>query len=77
MAFSEATKRATYNRAGGKCECKITRFGTHNARCNQPLGSNWHAHHKMAVTSGGSDDLENCLAMCIACYQKILTFGKS
>lgn len=75
MAFSEQTKADAYRRAGGKCECTMGVCG-HSGRCNKQLGSNWHAHHKTAVASGGQDTLSNLLAMCIPCHQNTRTYGR-
>jgi len=66
MAFSETTKQAAFDRAGGKCEkCgkKVT-MGT----CE--------AHHKTSVNSGGSDALSNCMILCPPCHQATRTYGK-
>ena len=75
MAFSQDTKDRAYRRAGGRCECEMTSCG-HRGRCNQPLGSNWHAHHRKAVASGGNDTLGNCLAMCISRHENTRTYGR-
>jgi len=75
MAFSEATKLAANRRAGGQCECTMT-ICDHRGRCTNRLGTNWHAHHKTSVASGGTDDLSNCLAMCIPCHENTRTYGR-
>jgi len=76
MAFSDATKRAAWLRAGGRCECTRIMCGHVGYRCNAPLVAyGWHAHHKTAVASGGGDDLGNCEALCIACHKSTGTYG--
>ena len=79
MAFSEAVREAAYHRAGGKCECTMNGCSDHRAgaRCNNPLGNEWHAHHKTSVAAGGADDLGNCLAMCVPCHKNTRTYGRS
>lgn len=76
MAFTEATRQAAYRRAGGRCECAMS-VCRHSGRCNQPLGRNWHAHHRHSVAAGGDDGLSNCVAMCITCHQNTRTYGRS
>lgn len=76
MAFPQSVKDAAYNRAGGKCECTMTRCG-HTGRCNKSLSSGWHAHHRTAVSSGGDDTLGNCQAMCIPCHQNTGSYGRN
>ena len=29
----------------------------------------WHAHHVQAPSEGGSDELDNCEALCIPCHE--------
>jgi len=29
----------------------------------------WHAHHVRATSEGGSDELDNCEALCIPCHE--------
>lgn len=74
MAFSQETKDAAWRRAGGKCECTRITCSHHAGRCNAGL-SKWHAHHRTAVTSGGSDELSNCEALCITCHQNTGSYG--
>ena len=73
MAFSRDTKDAAWRRAGGKCECTRTTC-RHTGRCNAKLDK-WHAHHKTAVSSSGSDALSNCEALCVPCHQNTGTYG--
>ena len=75
MAFSEDTKKDAWRRVGGKCECTRTTCGHHTGRCNARLDK-WHAHHKTAVSSGGSDVLSNCEALCVPCHQNTGTYGR-
>ena len=70
MAFSEDTKHAAYQRAGGRCECLRQSCSAHDAgRCGRLLMAGWHAHHVRAPSEGGSDELENCEALCIPCHE--------
>jgi 5-methylcytosine-specific restriction endonuclease McrA len=78
MAFSEETKQAAYKRAGGRCECRRLACTVHKTvHCGAgPLASgDWHAHHKTAVASGGSDALSNCEVLCIPCHKQTQTYG--
>lgn len=76
MAFSEATKQAAFNRAGGQCECDRLSCTVHRTiRCGARLTGRWHAHHKTAVSSGGDDSLSNCQALCIPCHEQTQTYG--
>ena len=46
MAFSEETKHAAYQRAGGRCECLRQSCAAHYAgRCGRLLMAGWHAHY--------------------------------
>jgi len=85
MAFSKTTVDAAWKRADGKCEC---RRSTHNhpyTRCGKTLvyenrgkdGARgaWEAHHKTAVSSGGSDALSNCEILCVDCHKKTGSYG--
>jgi hypothetical protein len=79
MAFSEATKAQAYARAGGRCECTMSVCSDRRAgvRCNKSLSGEWHAHHKTSLDAHGTDDLGNCLAMCIPCHKNTRTYGRS
>lgn len=70
MAFSNATVLAAWQRAGGRCECGRSSCGHGPWKCGKVLNwksrgndyapGGWEAHHKVAVSSGGSDSLSNC-----------------
>jgi 5-methylcytosine-specific restriction endonuclease McrA len=77
MAFSDETKQAALKRAGYQCECARLTCNVHSSvHCTTKLRTgNWHAHHKTAVASGGSDALSNCQALCIPCHEKTQTYG--
>jgi 5-methylcytosine-specific restriction endonuclease McrA len=77
MAFSQETKQAAFIRAGGQCECRRLLCTEHTTvRCTTKLtAGHWHAHHKTAVASGGSDALSNCEALCIPCHEQTPTYG--
>jgi 5-methylcytosine-specific restriction endonuclease McrA len=78
MAFSETTKQAAFNRAGGQCECRRLSCNVHaTLRCTTKLAGRWHAHHRTAVASGGDDSLNNCEALCIPCHKQTETYGAS
>ena len=52
MVFSEETKRAAYERAGGRCECLRQSCAAHYAgRRGRPLTDGWHAHRVRARTA--------------------------
>lgn len=86
MAFSDATVKQAWERAGGRCECQRSRHNHgYTGKCdklllwsargndNSPYG--WEAHHKTAVSSGGSDYLSNCEILCIDCHKKTESYG--
>lgn len=79
MPFSDATKRAVYDRAKGQCECTRTHDGAdaphHGGRCTSLFtfasGSGltdwWDAHYVRPEGEGGAE-LENAEALCGTCY---------
>ena len=78
MAFPESVRQAAYERAGGRCECKRRSCTCHrrNDRCYKKLRRpHWHAHHRTAVSSGGSDTLGNCEILCVECHKNTGTYG--
>jgi len=77
MAFSETTKQAAFDRAGGQCECRRLSCTVHKTvRCGTKLtAGRWHAHHVTAVAAGGSDSLSNCEALCIPCHEQTASYG--
>lgn len=84
MDFSESTKDEAYKRSGGRCECHREHTNKINAphysgRCASTFSrhGNWHAHHKIAVKSGGDNTLSNCEAICVKCHELTKTFGAS
>ena len=65
MAFSAAVRQQIYTNAGGKCE-----------KCGTSLaGKDWEAHHKVRVSSGGSDTASNGRALCKPCHGKMYGSG--
>ena len=83
MAFSETIKDQAYQRSGGRCECTRKHEGLtaphHGGRCPVTFtrhGGKWEAHHKVSVSSGGSDTLSNCEVLCLECHQLTRTFGR-
>jgi len=84
MAFTESTKDTAYKRSGGRCECTRQHSGRtdaphHGGRCfiTFPRNGNWQAHHKTAVSAGGSDSLSNCEVLCTKCHELTRTYGNS
>lgn len=87
MAFSDLTIRQAWQRSGGRCECERSSHGHgYTGRCTQRLMFNlrgndyspygWEAHHKTAVSSGGSDALSNCEILCMSCHKKTGSYGR-
>ena len=86
MAFSDAVVRAAWQRAGGRCECGRSSCGHGPWRCgkvlnwysrgNDYVSGGWEAHHKIAVSSGGSDTLSNCEILCISCHKNTGSYGR-
>jgi len=76
MAFSQETKEAAYQRAGGRCECTMKGCSHHTGRCTATLRGGWHAHHRTSQAAGGSDSLSNCQAMCVTCHRNTGTYGQ-
>lgn len=60
----------------GVCTMSVCDHPTLFGRCYAPLANGWHAHHKHSVAAGGSDDLSNCLAMCVSCHERTRTYGR-
>lgn len=86
MAFSEKTVRDAWFRAGGRCECGRKTCGHGSWRCGKILNwgsrgddytiGGWEAHHKVAVSSGGSDALSNCEILCMRCHKNTASYGR-
>lgn len=76
MAVSEETRKKLYQRAGGRCECRMRVCSHHHAgtRCPHKLNPGWEAHHR---TAGGPDNLDNLDAMCVTCHKNTRTYGRS
>lgn len=75
MAISEETKKALYQRAGGRCECTMINCDHGDRRCSRSLSVGyWDAHHR---TAGGPDTLSNLTAMCATCHKNTRTYGRS
>lgn len=83
MAFSEDIVKQAWQRASERCECKRERCG-HYGRCNKYLlwisrgaesDYGWEAHHRTAVSSGGSDTLDNCEILCQMCHKNTGSYG--
>ena len=83
MTFSETLKDQAFAGSGGRCKCRRQHDGLnaphHGGRCPTTFtryGSQWEAHHRVAVTAGGSDSLSNCEVLCLACHQLTRTYGR-
>jgi hypothetical protein len=83
--FPKDIVAAAFDRAGGRCECRLIRHGHYRIRCNKRLawknrGRNkrgpgrWEAHHKNA---NGRGVLSNCEIHCVACHAQTYTFGRT
>lgn len=77
MAFSEETKEAARSRAGFQCECRRSNCHGYGRCTTRLVTGRWHAHHKTAVSVGGSDALSNCEALCIPCHENTYSYGRS
>jgi 5-methylcytosine-specific restriction enzyme A len=68
--FSVKTKRERLKQSGGFCEAEGPEYGLDRGqRCNSELARGVEFDHFHAVSNGGSADLENCRAVCIACHR--------
>jgi len=75
MAISEETKKALFQRAGGRCECTMQVCDHSGRRCGRGLSAGyWEAHHR---TAGGPDTLSNLIAMCATCHKNTRSYGRS
>lgn len=89
MAFSDTVVKLAWNRSGGRCECCRSSHlhSLYSDRCNKLLSWNargidnspygWEAHHRTAVSSGGTDTLSNCEILCIECHKKTGSYGRN
>lgn len=67
MAFRDDV----YNRAGGRCECKM-KTCDHSGRCPAMLRGEWEIHR---ITAGGPYTLSNVVAMCQSCHRNTPSDG--
>ena len=67
-----ALRDDVYNRAGGKCECKMMSCAHHVGRCSAMLRGEWEVHRK---TAGGPYILSNVVAMCQTCHRNTPSYG--
>lgn len=67
MAFRDDV----YDRAGGRCECKMG-ICSHSGRCPAVLRGEWEIHR---ITAGGPYVLSNVLAMCQTCHRNTPSYG--
>ncbi len=61
-----------FERADGKCECKMSICSHHTGRCGAMLRGEWEVHR---ITAGGSYTLSNVIAMCQTCHRNTPTYG--
>ena len=73
MSISTKVKEDLYKRAGGKCECTMSKCSHHTGRCNAMLRGAWEAHR---VTAGGAYTLSNLIAMCQICHRNTPSYGR-
>lgn len=69
--FSKPTKREALRRSGGLCEAIGEVYGlSPGRRCNFPLAQGVEFdHYPVRAADGGSNDLENCAAVCPVCHR--------
>ena len=68
---SQQLRDEVYRRAGGQCECEMTRC-SHRGRCTAMLRGAWELHRKVA---GGSYTLSNVIGMCQTCHRNTPSYG--
>ena len=62
-----------HKRAGGKCECTMTRCSQHTGRCGVMLRGEWEIHR---INAGGPYTLSNVKAMCQTCHRNTPSYGR-
>jgi len=77
MAFSEATLKEAWEKAGGQCECSRRTHRHFYTPCGRSLKwakrgedieGGWAARE---IDSFAGDTASNCLIICMECYQAI------
>lgn len=76
MPFSPTTRLDALLRAQNRCECLRQCAHHRGQRCNEDLTNGFEAHHRTAEAAGGSDELNNCEALCLTCHKNTGTYGK-
>lgn len=67
--FTKKTKRQAYERSKGLCEAIGKLYGWDSGkRCNADLTKGVEYDHVLRASDGGDNDLDNCLAVCVACH---------
>ena len=77
MAFSESTLKEAWEKAGGQCECSRRTHRHFYTPCGRLL--NWAKRGEAAeggwqareIDSFSGDKADNCLILCIECYEAI------
>ncbi|MBS1722020.1 MAG: hypothetical protein JSS66_03315 [Armatimonadetes bacterium] len=69
MGFSDETKKAAFERCGGRCECTRSSCSMHYmTRCQMAVKFTTATyHHKKDHTIGDVDRLTNCEVLCATC----------
>ena len=68
--FSRKTKRAAFQRAGGRCEARGTWYGLEPGhRCNGSLRFGVEFDHVDLDANSHDNSLENCAAVCRSCHR--------
>lgn len=70
--LTQEVRDALFRRAGGRCECTMTRCSNHSGRCTAMLRGPWEAHR---ITAGGAYVLSNLKAMCQICHRNTPSYG--
>lgn len=74
MGFSEQMRRVIFDKANGECEKCGKKLAFENHKEGE-WGA-WEAHHKTALSSNGSDNPSNGMALCLKCHKETRTYGK-
>ena len=73
MAFGDTTLRKIYDRTSGKCHLCHKKLSFTNYGRDSAKGA-WEVEHSIARANGGTDHLNNLVAVCIACNRSKGTY---
>ena len=81
MPFPDFVIREALLRSRFQCECRRSTCGHtrgyYSDRCVTKItGGNFHAHHIIAESKNGPDNLVNCQILCVPCHQKTDSYGR-